>query len=111
MVGRLHNKLVRPKKEALGMTNIWLVSLLGWVAVTAGVIALAIYRNILARGECDVVHLRESELPLVPHQEEFAHRLETLDFWGKALTVASVSYGFLLGALFLYQIWRQGPGL
>jgi hypothetical protein len=91
------------------MPNIWFVSIIGWAALTAGVIALAIYRKVLARGECDVLHLRESELPLVPHQEEFAQRLDRLDFWGKVLTVASVSYGFLLGALFLYRIWSQGP--
>jgi len=53
------------------------------------------------------LHLRESELPLVPHQEEYAHRLDTIDFWGKVLTVASVSYGLLLVALFVYQVWNQ----
>jgi len=90
------------------MPNTWLVSFIGWVAVTAGVIALAIYRKVLAREECDVLHLRESEMPLVPRQEEFAHRLETVDHWGKVLTVASVAYGFVLGAVFLYQIWTQG---
>jgi hypothetical protein len=89
------------------MPNIWLVSVIAWVVVTASVIALAIYRNVLARGECDVLHLRENELPLVPYQEEFGRRLEKLDFWGKALTVASVCYGLVLGALFLYQIWTQ----
>jgi hypothetical protein len=91
------------------MSNTWFVSFIGWAALTAGVIALAIYRKVLARGECDVLHLLESETPLVPRQEEFAQRLDKLDFWGKVLTVVSVSYAFLLGALFLYQIWSQGP--
>jgi hypothetical protein len=90
------------------MPNTWLVSFIGWVAVTAGVIALATYRKVLSSKECDVLHLRESEMPLVPQQEELAHRLETVDHWGKVLTVASVSYGLVLGGVFLYQIWSQG---
>jgi hypothetical protein len=78
------------------------------VVVTAGVIALAVYRNVLAREECDVLYLRDSEQPLVQRQAVFAQRLDKLDYWGKALTIASVSYGLVLGALFLYQIWSQG---
>jgi len=74
------------------MPTTWLVSFIGWVAVTAGVIVLATYRKVLSREECDVLHLRESEMPLVPQQEELAHRLEKVDFWGKVLTIASVAY-------------------
>jgi len=90
------------------MPTTWLVSFIGWVAVTAGVIVLATYRKVLSREECDVLHLRESEMPLVPQQEELAHRLEKVDFWGKVLTIASVAYGLVLGALLLYQVWSQG---
>jgi hypothetical protein len=50
----------------------------------------------------------ESELPLVPGQEELAHRLDSVDFWGKALTAASVAYGLVLVTVFLYQAWNQG---
>jgi hypothetical protein len=89
------------------MQTAWFLSILTWVVLTAGVLALAIYRHLVARGECDVIHLRESELPLVPAQEEFAHRLEMVDFWGKALTVASVAYGLVLVAVFLYEAWNQ----
>jgi hypothetical protein len=90
------------------MPTTWLVSFIGWVAVTAGVIALAIYRKVLSREECDVLHLREAEMALVPGQENLAHRLDTVDHWGKVLTVASVAYGLVLGALLLYQVWLQG---
>ena len=62
--------------------------------------ALAIYRRVLAPEECDVLHLRESELPLVPRQAEFAQRLNKLDFWGKVLTV---------GALFLIRFGARVP--
>ena len=89
------------------MQTAWFLSILTWVVLTAGVLALAIYRHLVARGECDVIHLRESELPLVPAQEEFAHRLEMVDFWGKALTAASVVYGLVLVAVFLYEAWNQ----
>jgi hypothetical protein len=90
------------------MQTTWFLSILTWVVLTACVLALAIYRHVVARGECDVIHLRESELPLVPAQEEFAHRLDTVDYWGKALTVASVAYGLVLVAVFLYEAWNQG---
>ena len=90
------------------MQTTWFISILTWVVLTAGVLALAIYRKLVARGECDVIHLRESELPLVPAQEAFAHRLDTVDFWGKALTAASVAYGLVLVAVFLYVAWNQG---
>ena len=96
------------EERGFHMPNTWFVSVLLWATLVAGAIAMAIYRNVLARGECDVLHLRESELPLVPHQEEFAHRLDTVDFWGKVLTVAAVAYGLLLTALFVYQVWNQG---
>lgn len=87
------------------MSGFWFISIFTWAAITAGVIALAIYRKVLARGEFDLLHLTEGELPLIPHQEEFAHQLERVDFWGNALTFASVSYGLVLCAVFLYQAW------
>jgi hypothetical protein len=87
------------------------VGVLTWVILTAGVIALAIYRHILARNECDILHLSESEMPLVPRQAAFAKQVDRLDFWGKRLTVVSVGYGFLLGGLLLYWVWQQGPTL
>jgi len=93
------------------MPNTLFVSVLTWVILTAGVVSLAIYRGILARGECDVLHIRDNDVSLVPCQAAFAKRLQRLDFWGKALTVASVCYGLLLGTLFLYQAWLQGPTL
>lgn len=89
------------------MTTTWVVSILAWVALTAGVITLALYRKVLARGEYDALYLREIELARVPRQEAFAHRLATVDFWSKVLTVASVSYGVLLGTLVLYRILSQ----
>src|SRR5260370_32134239 len=84
------------------MQTTWFLGILAWVALTASVLALAIYRHLVARGECDVIHLRESELPLVPAQEAFAHRLEAVGFWGKALTLASVAYGLVLVAVVLF---------
>lgn len=58
------------------MPNTMYVYLLVWAILTVGVLALAIYRNVIARGECDVLHLRESELALVPKQATFSHRME-----------------------------------
>jgi hypothetical protein len=90
------------------MQTTWFFSILTWAVLTAGVLALAIYRHLVAKDEFDIIHLRECELPLVPGQERLAYRLDTVDFWGKALTAASVAYGLVLVVVFLYQAWNQG---
>jgi hypothetical protein len=87
------------------MQNAWLISIAIWAVLTAGLFTLIIYRRILASGEYDVLHIRESEFPLVPQQAAFARRVERVDFWGKLLTVVTICYGLVLCAVFLYQVW------
>jgi len=89
------------------MQTTWLISIVAWLVLTAVLIALAIYRRILTRGEYDVLHIRESEFPLVPQQAAFARRVDTVDFWGKLLTAVSAGYGFALVAILFYQVWIQ----
>jgi hypothetical protein len=89
------------------MQNTWLISIVAWGVLTAGLLALVVYRRILASGEFDVLHVRESEFPLVPQQAAFARRVERVDFWGKFLTVVTICYGLVLCAVFFYQVWNQ----
>ena len=89
------------------MQNTWLISIAVWALLTAGLLALIVYRRILATGECDILHIRESEFPLIPRQAAFARRVERVDFWGKLLTVVSICYGLFLCATLLYQVWIQ----
>jgi hypothetical protein len=38
-----------------------------------------------------------------------AHRLESIDRWGKTLTVVVAVYGVALAAIYLYQVWNNVP--
>jgi hypothetical protein len=79
---------------------IWLV--IG--VVTAG---LALYRKLLTLREEDVLHLGPGEEKLIPEQSALAHRMDTIDVWGKALTIATVALGVVVAGLYLYNAWLQ----
>jgi hypothetical protein len=76
-----------------------------WVVVACVLAGLALYRKLVARSEDDMLHVRESEQPLVRRQAFVAGRLDLVDKWGKTLTVILVVSGLLIGALYLYQQW------
>jgi len=73
--------------------------------MAVGVIALIVVRKRIASGEDDTLHVMEGDAPMIPHQQEIAHKLEVIDRWGKTLTAVTVVYGLLLGALWVYQGW------
>jgi len=89
------------------MQNTWLFSIAIWAVLSVGLLALIVYRRILASSESDILHIRDSEFPLIPQQAAFARRVERVDFWGKLLTVVTICYGLILCAVFLYQVWIQ----
>jgi len=39
-------------------------------------------------------------------QAALAHRLDTVDHWGKILTVTATVYGVLLAVGYFYQVWK-----
>jgi len=43
------------------------------------------------------------------HQVALAHRLASIDRWGKTLTLIVAVYGVALAAVYLYQIWNTVP--
>lgn len=75
-----------------------------WALMAASVLALVVWRSAVARGEDDTLHVREGD-PVVSHQAEVAHKLDAIDRWGKALTVAMVVYGLAIAAAYVYQSW------
>ena len=77
-----------------------------WLVLAGMVIVLALYRNLLAKGHFTVLHVRRSEMSLVPGEAAYAQRLDRLDWWGKALTFATVIYGFALAVGCLYFIFQ-----
>jgi hypothetical protein len=80
----------------------------GWTALACAVAGLAMYRRMIANREDGGLHVRESEVAEVSKQAAIAHRLDIVDWWGKVLTVILASFGVLLLALYLYQVWTGG---
>jgi len=76
-----------------------------WCFLAVTVLALALYRNLAAMHEDDLVHLGAGEEKLIPGQVTFFRKLERVERWGKTLTVISLIGGLLLGAAFLYRAW------
>lgn len=78
-----------------------------WLAMACAVLGLAAYRKMVAYTEDDTLHLRAVDGTRVAAQNTMASRLEWVDRWGKILTVATVVFGILLVAAFLYAEWLK----
>jgi hypothetical protein len=83
------------------------VQALVWVVMAVVVGSLAVYRKYVSRAEVDVLHLGETESLEIPRQEAMAHRLESIDRWGKILTVALIVYGVAIACGFGYFAWQS----
>jgi uncharacterized membrane protein len=76
-----------------------------WAVMALAVLALIVIRKRIAAGEDDTLHVMDGDAGLIPHQREIAHKLEAIDHWGKSLTVVTIVFGLLVGALWVYQGW------
>lgn len=82
----------------------WLIS---WAVLATIVIVLAVYRWRVASHEDDVIHLEDTSDTAIAQQMEIARKLDTIDRWGKSLTVIAFLYGLILGGLYLYRAWIE----
>jgi len=82
-----------------------------WVILASAVIVLALYRKFAARGEDDMLHVRDAETAIVRKQSNLARTLNSIDRWGKLLTITVVLYGVVLLARFFYIGWEQSQQL
>ena len=73
-----------------------------WIVLVVTVLALWLYRVVITRGDYTVLHVRRSELTLIPEQLMHTHRLTRVDHWGGMLTAVAVALGIVLAALYLY---------
>jgi hypothetical protein len=78
-----------------------------WAVLAAVVLLMIAYRAAVARHEDDSLHVIHGA-SAVPQQATVSERLETIDKWGKRLTVITIVFGLLLGAVYAYQSWVQG---
>jgi len=80
-----------------------------WAALAVAVALLALYRRLVSQGHFTVLHVRRSELPLVPGEMAYGRRLEWVDRWGKILTWIVFLYGGALVAYYLYLQLNARP--
>ena len=83
-----------------------------WVVLGVTTLILAIYRWLLSEhNESDVVHLGPGEEKEIPKQVSLAKKLDTIDRWGKTMTVVTAVVGLGLATAYLYQAWESpNPG-
>ena len=77
-----------------------------WGVLALVVVFMIFYRKSVASHEDDSIHL-EGGVP--SEQITLAHRLETIDKWGKMLTAVVAIYGLVLAGIWLYQVWNAVP--
>ena len=77
-----------------------------WAVMAVIVLALALYRNIMALHEDDNLHIAASEQQLIPKQLAFYRMMDSIDRWGEALTAITVAGGLILAAIYVYQVWE-----
>ena len=77
-----------------------------WAALAAVVLALALTRFFLARQEDDNIHLRADQADLVASQRTLASRMETVERWGKSLTLVTLVSGLGIACVYLNQVFQ-----
>ena len=68
------------------------------------VCVLIVWRKAVASHEDDCLHMTNVDA-VVPQQMAVAHKLETIDKWGKMLTAITVIYGLAIAGVYFYQMW------
>lgn len=74
-----------------------------WAIMAIAVLALIVIRKRISAGEDDTLHVMEGDARMIPQQQEIAHKLAVVDRWGKSLTIVTLVFGLIVGALWVYQ--------
>ena len=77
-----------------------------WGVLALVVLLLMVYRKVVASHEDASLHV-EGNASM--EQMATAHRLESIDRWGKMLTIVAAVYGIALAVIYLYQVWNNVP--
>ena len=81
------------------MNTILFPLLVVWAVLALGVLTLFLWRQSVARNEDDSLHVMHGALT---QQTSLAQKLETIDKWGKIMTVITVVLGLLITAAYVY---------
>ena len=90
------------------MNTILFPLLVVWSALALGVLTLFLWRQAVARNEDDSLHVMHGALT---QQTSLAQKLETIDKWGKIMTVVTVVLGLLIAAAFVLGQFVRPPSL
>jgi uncharacterized membrane protein len=81
--------------------------LIGWSVLVLVVITLALYRRMVTEKEDDIIHLSDTSGAVASQQVQMARRLESIDRWGKILTILSILTGLALAGWYGYIKWIE----
>ena len=81
-----------------------------WGAFAVATAGLALFRKFVANHKDDFVHSGPGQEKLIERQAETAHKLATLDRFGKLTTIITVVFGLVLGIAVLVQAWMADGG-
>lgn len=77
-----------------------------WTFLALVVLAIAIYRVTVARRDDRSLDLMVKDDRVIEAQKLAAKKIRTIDRWGQALTVLTITYGLVIAAVYFYQIWQ-----
>ena len=78
-----------------------------WALLAVVVLGLVIYRKMIASNEDDTLHVMDQSA--ASHQNAVAHKLQTIDKWGKVLTAIAFVYGLVVACVYFYNVWNATP--
>src|SRR5664280_2342291 len=81
--------------------------LISWIVLVSAVLALIVWRKVVASHEDDNIHVLQPG-GILTEQVAVAKKLDVIDKWGKILTVIVVALGLIIGTAWIYQVWVQG---
>lgn len=77
---------------------------ISWAVLATVVLGLVIYRRGVANKEDDFLHV---DGHTAAQQEAIAKKLDSIDKWGKTLTVIAFVYALVILSVFLYNGWTE----
>ena len=81
-----------------------------WLVLVSVVLLLAMSRLVMPWGKYTVLHVRRSEMSMIPAQVREHHRLNRIDFWGQLLTASAFILGLLLIGLWMLALRTDTTG-
>ena len=84
------------------MSVLFAFSVLTSAVAVVCLLLLALLRMAITRGDYTALHVRRSELSLIPEQILHDRRLERIDFWIQLLAVFAVLLGLFAVVTYLY---------